>query len=108
RLWTATGAASAASLPLGALVILETGSAPALQQLDAQDVFPNLLRHTYLGRSVHETGHGAMHFRQCARLVEQVSCYRLTRTRDFADAPGLLALVDRAVGSERQGTLVPA
>jgi hypothetical protein len=77
-------------LPLERIFVLATGERPEIESLRPQEGLLELIRHSYAARFgdhlLQATGM-ATHFRQCARLVQNVRLYRFRR-------PSSLSVID--------------
>jgi hypothetical protein len=84
-------------LPLRRIYVLADDAAPNIERLPAQDAFLALVRHWYGARFgdrlLRVDGASAVHFQQCATLVDQVPCYQLRRAHSAVDTLELADVV---------------
>jgi hypothetical protein len=56
-------------LPLSRIYVLSNGPAVRIEELDEQDAFIELVRHSYVASLLRDTGAETRHFEQCAQLA---------------------------------------
>jgi hypothetical protein len=81
------------SLPLERLFILEEGEAIAIEPITPGQAVIELVRHTYTLRPLLAGVNRTAHFRQCARVADQVSVRRLIRPRRLQALPAVVERV---------------
>lgn len=94
RYWPAPQAVSPQPVPLAGLYVLDDGSVPAITPLPPDQVFVELLRHSYLARWPQTAAAASHHFPVIARVAAQIPTYRLARPRTFTALPDVLRAVE--------------
>ncbi len=94
RYWSTPQAVPTQPVPLAGLYVLDTAPEPSITPLPPDQVFVELLRHTYLARWPETAAAAAHHFPLIARLAAQVPVYRLARPRAFEALPDVLRMVE--------------
>lgn len=74
---------STASVPLGAIYVLSSGTETKIKRLDLKSSFIELTRHSHLNRFLKALNNRRQHFEQCRELVKTVPIYGLQRPRCF-------------------------
>jgi hypothetical protein len=96
RAWRARNCFATHAHPLRAVYVLSFGDALACTSMDPREAFVAVLSETYAPRFVGRHGTGADHFHQLSEMVRHVPVYQLTRPRDLAQLPDLVALLTDA------------
>jgi hypothetical protein len=89
-------------LPLRHIYILAEGPCPAIEGLHTQEIFVELVRHSYALRFLGNPGATRLHFRQCVRLAGTVPIYRLKRPRSLAGLSDVARLVEEHLASNSE------
>jgi hypothetical protein len=91
-----------APLPLRCMYVLDEGSRRGIETLQPQEVFLELVRHSYAPRFLGTTGATASHFRWCAKLASSVPILRLRRPRVLSALPDVAQLVEEHLAHDVQ------
>jgi hypothetical protein len=84
-------------LPLRRIYVLAEGAEQEIVPIEPQGAFVELVRHSYVARLLEETGAAALHFGQCARLVQTVPVRRLITQRSLTRLADLAQMVEQDV-----------
>jgi hypothetical protein len=86
-------------LPLRRIYVLADGDALRIEPLAIQPAFLALLQNSFTARLLRRTGDAPAHLHQCTSLTASGLVHRLTRPRNFATLPHLVALIENDFGS---------
>jgi hypothetical protein len=81
-------------IPLKQLYILGVGAALEIEPIALQQVFKELVFHSYAVPFLKTAFSNAEHFRQCAKLINSVSISRLKRQRDLLALTEIVQLIE--------------
>jgi hypothetical protein len=98
RAYPALRGFSTSPRPLRRLYVLADGNSREIQEIDPQNAFLELIRHTYTARLL-DSARLASNFAQCAGVAARVPLRRLRRDRQLADPTEVAAFVERDVRS---------
>ncbi|MBW4557539.1 MAG: hypothetical protein KME59_16680 [Trichormus sp. ATA11-4-KO1] len=95
-------------LPLQRIYVLARGDEHEITELQPQDAFVELVRHTRAMSLVTEQEFLTSHMRLCTELVKKVDFCRFTRKPSLADLPDLVKLIENDVADNNKSTLTLA
>lgn len=95
-----------ASLPVGRIYVLDEGEKHEVELLEPQDALIELISHSYCVGLLEGAGASALHFLQCASIVNNVTISRLKRHRSLSALSDLAQLIEEDLDrSPEQGVL---
>jgi hypothetical protein len=88
---------SSTPLPLKCIYVLDIGSSHKIESIQGQEVFAELVRHSFLIKLLQATKTANLHFNQCTRLASCVPIYRLKRQPSLQDLPAIAQLIEQHI-----------
>ena len=84
-----------ARLPLRRMYVLSSGEKNAIEPLQLQEVFAELVRNARAMTLLNDTDSLKAHVHQCSRLAAAVPTFRLRRRRDLTALPEVVELIEK-------------
>jgi len=84
-------------LPLKCIYVLDIASSHKIELIQGQEVFTELVRHSFVAKLLQATDTAYSHFQQCVRLASCVPVYRLKRQPSLQDLPAIAQLIEEHI-----------
>lgn len=84
-------------LPLKCIYVLDIASSHKIELIQGQEVFTEVVRHSFLVKLLQATETAYSHFQQCTRLASCVPVYRLKRQPSLQDLPAIAQLIEQHI-----------